>query len=272
MLNLVRADFYKLFRSKAFYICAAISVALVVVIILAANLSYIAATDAISKAPTDDSSIQALSAFADMKPTGIWSIKQCFDFVSLFIGIFSSIFITLEFSSGTMKNIASRGFSRYKIFLSKFFVCSFVCFAFIILNLAAGMITGTALQGFGETTNHFLADFSRLFGLQLMVHIAITAIFVMVAFLIRQNGGTIAVNMCIIMVSGTILKLIDLLVDKISGKDFDINKYWIFEFRNLFSQLDIAQDDITRGIIVALSFLFGAIIIGTFAFSKTDIK
>jgi len=150
--SLLRADFYKLKRSKSFWICSLVGVAFAVLMVIGTNASInrLMAAD-----PTSPgyATAQAMHAAA----SAVWAIPSFLsqNFIVLLAGIFASVFITAEFGNGTIKNTVSRGSERVTVLLSKFVtsgVASLFIFAVSILTL---VVAGSIAWGFdpqGSTT------------------------------------------------------------------------------------------------------------------------
>ena len=117
----------------------------------------------------------------------------------IFIAIVVSIFAASEFGFGTIKNIASRGFSRISIYFSKLIVSCFIALMIQLVYSIAYTSTATILWGFGEVSASYWPETLKIVGLEFLLTFAYTAVFVMVAMLIRQSGGAIAINLCITM-------------------------------------------------------------------------
>ena len=180
MSGLLKSDFYKLSKMKSFPICLLIALALAVGSIF--MLDY---TAQFVDMGTYNASNTMLSTFAgDSK---------------IFIAIVVSIFAASEFGFGTIKNIASRGFSRTGIYFSKLIGACVI--ALVIQLVYSVAYTGTAaiMWGFGEVSASFWPETLKIIGLEILLTLAYTSVFVMVSMLIRQSGAAIAINLCITM-------------------------------------------------------------------------
>ena len=180
MSGLLKSDFYKLSKMKSFPICLLIALALAVGSIF--MLDY---TAQFVDMGTYNASNTMLSTFAgDSK---------------IFIAIVVSIFAASEFGFGTIKNIASRGFSRIGIYFSKLIGACVI--ALVIQLVYSVAYTGTAaiMWGFGEVSASFWPETLKIIGLEILLTLAYTSVFVMVSMLIRQSGAAIAINLCITM-------------------------------------------------------------------------
>ncbi len=259
MINLLRSDFYKLFRTKAFYICGVLAAAFAVlgVILLSSAFKFELGIDA------------SLLGY-----DGLYALITGTGQAGLFITIMVSMFIPQEFSFGTMKNIASRGISRTNIYLSKIIIGVFISIAYALLCASVCFTVGSIMWGTGELTRAVYLDISRMIGLFLLAEIAMQCIFIMVGFFVRQTGGTVATNLAIIIaVPALIAQFVDFAVRQwLKVENFSFNKYWPETYISRYLSLNIAQSDINTGTIVCVSFIVVSIAIGIFFFHKRDIK
>ncbi len=258
MSKLIKADLYRLFRTKSYYICTGILLVMSILSLLIMKGTEIFLGEVV---------------FSLLELTGISygaSAVAGGDIV-IFTAIFISVFITQEFVFGTMKNVVSKGFSRVKIYLSKL-ITMIVATAimlialFIVSTVAATIATGEL----GEITGTFVLEFLRMFAIELLLYSALSSVFVMIAMIVRSNGATIAINIIgVIMFSSLIYELVSLLFKrKYNFYDYsllnNINTYYI--------NMSPAFEDIIRSIIVGVAFLTVSTLIGVLVFRKTDVK
>lgn len=304
MINLVRADIYRLFKTKSLYICTLASVAFIIFSLFTYQLMYNFLDSALSEQDTTQSQSNTLNEemqdedteniqidetlqntdtedvqkdnVSDGKIlpelTGIYMLEDSFTNIPIFLGIFLAMFITAEFSNGTIKNIVSRGFSRSQIYLSKFIAAIITNLFLIVITSASALIAGTIMWKFGTTYDNFILDVLRMFFLEVLVNIAVSSIFVMVAFLVRRNGPAVSINLGIWALSSVVLNLINLLFEKVFKTDFKITKYWALDCVSELHHLSLEQSVINRGILVSLGTIIVTGAIGMYTFSKRDIN
>lgn len=255
MLNLIKADFYKLFRMKSFYICGLLGAALSLLGISATNLQL------------EGLPIELLGY------SGITALIQGLSSAALFYIIFISLFVPSEFSFGTIKNMISSGQSRVSIYLSKLVIGVFTVISYSLVSGVASWILGNIFWGGGDISRDDYLKILRMFGLFIFAEVAMQCIFIMVGFLLRRSGSTVAINLLITMLNGVVFGTINFLAYKwFKVEQFESSKYWPSTYSNIFLSLNISQEDIITGLIVcAISILiFSFIGIGTFL--RRDIK
>lgn len=139
MSGLLKSDFYKLSKMKSFPICLLIVVALTVGSVFIQDYS----AQFLGEGIVYNGSNQLLSTFAG----------DC----KIFIAIVVSIFAASEFGFGTIKNIASRGFSRISIYFSKLIVSCFIALMIQLVYSIAYTSTATILMGVWRSIRQLLA-------------------------------------------------------------------------------------------------------------------
>lgn len=263
MLRLLQSDFYRLFKSKAFYICN-----LVAVVLLAGGVFL---NDWASRimAENPQSTSMPLSTIKNGISYGITTFSD--GQVHLFISIFVAIFVTAEFVHGTMKNVVSKGFPKYQIYISKIitmvaatFIMMFTIFIFV--TIAATIVSGK----FGVITGGFLVQILGMIGVELLLHAALTALFVMVAMTIRNGAAVIAIN---IIGVNSILPMTFQLIDYLFKNKTQFSFYTLqYNIVTYYQNLTPPAESIIRAIIVSVVYFSVATAIGIYAFKNTDVK
>lgn len=251
MLNLLRADFYKLKRSKSFFICLLMSVLLVAYIII------------------DFSSSAHIKE--QLSPSTFHWIYMLFNekaFLPYFIPLFQAIFITMlitnEYSTGTVKDSVSLGFSRIKIYISKLITVSVGSILMMIVAILTTAITSIFVFGiYGYFSMYDLLLIARMFLIQVLLYTAYGSLFLMIAFLIKNIGGTMVFSIFFSLMIGSLGSVVG---DGYLGR--------ILLLMN-FSPTAVPHPqvlDISIAIAVALSYLIFCTGVGGLTFNKQDIK
>ncbi|MBH1940663.1 ABC transporter permease [Mobilitalea sibirica] len=256
MLRLLRSDFYRLFRSKSLYICA-----------LVAGLLMIGSAYMVKWGSRVSEEI--VFSYKDGLSYGLMAFNG--GDVHLFMAIFISIFVTAEFTYGTMKNTVSKGFSKIMIYLSKFITACVASYFLILVMFVAGLVSGTLITGeVGSFTGSFALHALRMVGIELLLHAALSSILVMVAMIIRNGGGTMAVNIIAIVTVGPVIyQLLELFFDH----RIEFTKYSLRNNVMLYNAIMAPpMEDILRSILVGICFLVVTLAIGILAFKNSDVK
>jgi ABC-2 type transport system permease protein len=261
MLNLLKSDFYKLKQSKAFWILMAVAVVFSVIGIVAMNLTPSLATNSAVPSATQDQLASMLSY-----NTGVGALVQGVAPIAMLMAIFVAIFLTAEFTHGTMKNTLSKGSVRIKVYFSKLITCGFVCLVMLLVSWIIVLIIGTILWGFNPQGIGAWTVIAYLL-LILLLTLAYTAVFTFVAMSIRSNGGTVAINVIVSVMMSTLLGL----VDRIIGHNVDLTKYWLDGPISSLSYTS-TSGDVVQAIVVAAVWGVVAIVVGIVLFQKRDVK
>lgn len=256
MINLLRADFYKLIRRKSFYICALLGM-------LLSGLSIWSLNQSFSGMPASLFGYNASTALSYGITGG-----------SLFCLIFVSMFVSGEFSFGTMKNIISSGQSRINIYLSKMIMTLMIITVYTVLCGIVAFAVGGIFWGFEGISRDDYLSILRMIGLVISVELAMNSLYIMVSFLVRGTGGTISINVLMRMIfRDFVLPIINAGVYKFfKNSEFDAAKYWPDTYMSPFLSLTVETKDITMGLTVCLVAILISSAIGIFTFVKRDIK
>lgn len=208
MLNLVRMDFYRLIRSKSFYICLAF---LLVTIYLCYGIIYLVDTpEGQQLAPKIGMS--ALVETTDGEEAG--SVLEGVDFITMLrqscmdggayhltFGIMVAIFICIDFQSGFIKNIMSMHRKRWKYVISKLLVIGIADFSYLIICCTFAVMMNLMF--------HNLVPFGRgqdvLFYLSWvwLITMAFAALIIMLCVITKNMA--MGVTMAVLLGSGLIL-------------------------------------------------------------------
>jgi ABC-type transport system involved in multi-copper enzyme maturation permease subunit len=208
--------------------------------------------------------------FAAMSLSGVemMGLSLGMNLFPVVLAVFVSLFVSVEFQSGAMKNYISKGVNRLRMYLSKLTVCGLASLAMFAVYILSACITGTVLWGFDP---HTIATISNVLTLILgegLLMLAFTSVFVVFSMFLRGNGSAIATNISILILVPYLLAILDFL----SGESITLSNYWINEHVGALATLTPAGGAVLQGIIVALCYLAGGTIVGSALFKEKDIK
>jgi len=266
MLNILKSDFYKLKKNKAFWICTILCVVFAVFMVTAMQVGM---NRALANPYSGDPEMIQMAEMAE-NISGVSALQQFLPmgFNIIFIGVFIAIFVSSEFGYGTMKNTLSRGAERTKVFFSKFIVCSCAALVMLLAFIGAMLTAGSIAWGFDPNG---VATFSNMFGmiaLQSLLILAYTALFVFISMALRGTGGAIATNIICVTMASTLLGAVSMLF---SGA-VDLSDYWLEWSLSKFAVLSPPSGDVIQGIFIALGWGVASIAVGTTLFKKIDVK
>lgn len=240
MKQLLRFEFRKLFRSKAFYVCFAISVAF----ILITALTMKALEPELKKL---DENYQSVCS-------GLTMLKDVFSNgqIAILGGIMISILVCEDFTSDTLKNVYARGYTRQQVFYAKVVSTLSAYFSVIFADMLLSVLFGTFMfDGFGTAGSNYVGAF---FG-TLFLALAYFAIFFTISYLCRKLA--LAITLCIVGPIGMslILALGDNLVSKLG--DFKFSDYWLDGRLKQMAQIDVGGGQIAGAIIISVIVIAG---------------
>ena len=250
MLNLLRSDFYRLFRSKSYYICMFVTALLVVLGIIVASLT--SRIDSTINVSLPNGLEYGLSAFTGNIP--------------MMLGIIIGIFVAAEFTHGTMKNVVSKGFSKTKIYLSKYITMLAAAYIYLLFIWVIATIGATIISGeFGAFNGKYIAAI----GIELLLYAGLIALLLLVAMVVKNLGGVIAINIIyILLVDQLFFSLLQLIVKN----KIEFTKYSLLNNILFYSNNTAVGSDYLRSAIIAVAVFVVATAIGIFAFKKSDVK
>jgi ABC-2 type transport system permease protein len=262
MRNIIKSDFYKLIKSKAFWVCNIICVGF-------AALSVGAYQSVINNALGDPNHSEHAN-MVKMAPlvSGAWTLEffvsMAFQFI--IVGIFISTFLSPEFGAGTMKNVLSRGANRVKVFMSKFLVCSFASVIMALLYTLAVLLAGTIIWGFDPNGIFTLSGYINALVLQSLLAIAFAALYTFISMTIRSYGLAMATSIMSIIMGGKIVGA----SGSIAGVD-KLDHFWLEWGVSSIATFTPAASDVMQVIFVALGWGVASIIAGSVLFKKRDV-
>lgn len=259
MSRLLKSDFYRLFRSKSFYICGFISVFLFLLNLTIAYLTnkMLADNNEINSFLAKDGISYGLGAFGNGN-------------LQMILGIITAIFITSEFTHGTMKNVVSKGFSRIQIYFSKLITMIFAVYIMIFATFVTGMIGAIIVTGkVGDFSADNMIHMTKIIGVELILNMALASFLVFIAMVIRNLGGAIAINILGVM---SFLPLIFYLLE-IAVKN-KVKFSYVELLNNIAAYLPLGTipDNYLRSVIVAIVYFGVTTALGLLAFTKSDVK
>lgn len=281
MLHLLKSDFYKLKKARYFWVCLIINVALAAATVFILDFTYkiaggqmAAQLEQQSQAFAENgvnitttggpASYDALSASGQLP--GFFGGNT-----TLLLAVLISLFVGSEFNNGTIKNIASRNYSRSKVYLSKLIAGICTGIIFTLIYAAVSTAAASALWGFGDVPAGFWPELIKGAGIELLLVSAFVSIFVMFAMLIRQNGGSLAANICFLEFISLAVMLGELIIKKLFDKTVALSNY-LLDTNMAAVAADLTRTVAVRASVVGICFLLGAAFIGMLHFQKRDIK
>ena len=240
MFNLLKADFYKLLKSRTFLFT--------ILACLGIGLIHMLLPDG----PADMMGVNSGIGALEMLGTNFH--------IQIFVA-FITIFVTVEFHLGTIKNSISRGTGRIQIYLSKFLVSSTATVALLVVYTLIHIILGAIRWVFNPSDIITLPDAINFIALHALFVIAYTAFFMLIAIAFRSLAGALVTSYLYAIVITILLPAEGSLVRY--ELHWNVRNYGVFEpiYSNQW-----------HGIIVALVWIAISLVAGLMIFKKQDIK
>ena len=281
MFNLIRSDIFKLRKAKYFWILLFINILLAVGTVCLLDFTYKLAGDSIEaqlsqeQAALDDA---GMNVSVEGIPTGHDQLSASSQMLTFFAGnttllmaVLISLFVGSEFNNGTVKIIASRNYSRLKIYLSKLFVGILASVLFTLVFVLAASMTATALWGFGDVSGSYASQLLLKGALELLLGASYVSLFVMFSFLIRQSGGSLAANICFLEFTSLVVTLGEMLIHHFLGRTVTLSDYLPDMCMTALTQ-NPDRNTLLRAALVGVCFLLVPTLVGAANFRKRDIK
>lgn len=254
MLNLIRADVYKLLKSTSFRVCG------VLFLLLSGSENYLYHL------------VEKLGGGMGGQTTVISRIQSADTSFLILLSIVVSLFIGSEYTYGTIKNLASKQYERSKIFASKWFVSIVLATAYFVLSLLIIGITAAFYWKTGDVSGSVAGETAAYLFTKYILVLSITSLYVMAAFLIRKTQFVLPVTIIGMDVIGTVALYGDMGLTKLLGHPVELAKYWPGNTLSALIQSGVKNADLMTGILTGVVFLAAAAVIGVIHFKAVDIK
>ena len=255
MLNMAKADLYRLIRSKGTYIC------LVVIAVMYAAALF-SDSFAIIGTGYDPSRYFDDSFQKDLRMVGC---NSNYYFLLLFP---VSILLLSDFGSSTLKNTLSSVTTKTKYYVFKFLAVQCVSIVYFLFGNTAYYVVRRLIYGSGKATA--AADYFSVVLWQLPTYIATASIFVMLAFVIRK---TAVFNTLIILVPSVYTVTIGTLLEIKKTRGF-AEKYLVdYDFTNIYQYIAASRSTSFHMEVAVISFIIAAaaFIGGVYLFNRSEI-
>lgn len=251
MLDLLKSDAFKIWKSRNFRVAFLFSAALGAFVVA---LLQSGATEAEEVAGRG-----AGEMLAEVLVTGIHLAVAA---------IFVGTFITADFQHGTIKNALSRGATRVNTYGSKVLAASTGALALFAVYVIAFQLTGTILWGFDPNGVGVVGGLLAMVGLHALLVVAYTTVFAFIAMSLRSTVGAVVTNAAVLALTAPLLGA----VSDFFSESFSLSDYWIgWAVANL-ATITPARADVIHGVLVALVWGIATTAAGTALFTRTDVE
>ncbi len=261
MINILKVDLYKMFKTKSFYVIG------IILITFSALNAYMYARITLDANEKIGISLDSFNFFT--------VFMQIISSLVIYMTLFVVLFMVSEFSNGTIKNIATKGYLRESIYFSKLIAGIISTLIYIsVVTLAIYLPYIFVLRG--HITNEFEMPkyFVNSLFIILLHFLAYISIGLMIASLVRKSGISIVCLFAFLALIPLLLDILDKLLGYVVETEFRMSNYFIstnLKYALSYTDLSIPDKDIVRVILVPICFFVASVAIGVTAFKKRDI-
>lgn len=271
MLNMIKMDLYRMFRTKSLYI---IWIVLAVAVMFTTSMSRLDYQYINEEAEKQEAGVTAEPeetemvnvGMAVMLPTQPGEKVTVFDqifanlqakFVAIFMVIFAVLFSSADLTSGYIKNIGGQVKNRSKLIVSR----AAALLVFTVLSMILHLILQTAAQqiyyGYVEWGN--VGAMLKYLGVQTVLYYALVLICMAITVIINSNVFSITISICLCMNMMMILYGgVDQFVHKMGAEKFQMLKYTVTGRIALLPMVPGTKDCLTA---IGIAAVFGLVVI-----------
>lgn len=279
MLNIIKADLYRIFKGKAIY------VAIIIILVLASvscfsmspghigiNTSFeeqplVQDEELLNKVYETDSILETRKL---MKEYGAYPLDKAqlganANLYYIFIIIVVTVLVT-DLSNSTAKNTLSSAISRKKYYLSKLITCIGLGTFLVLINNYGSYLINLIMNG--REFSAGLLEITKLTILQLPCFYGIISLLVCIGFCFRKTGTFNSITIPLIIVVQLILTGISTLFH------LDTTNILNYEFQYIIGNLiaNPSNTYILQTLVLAIFYIIVFNVIGYRVFRKTEIK
>ncbi|MDR1147191.1 MAG: ABC transporter permease [Spirochaetaceae bacterium] len=197
---------------------------------------------------------------------GAHALSTISNVYSMVIIVFCGLFISTEFTQGTIRNAVCAGVSRAKMYISKLAACAAMLALCMFVSLVS-LVTGfTVLYGFGDGAG-FFRDTAMMFAMQFLYHLTYAGIGCLLSFLIPNIAFAVAAGMVIVIFEGVLVEICTAF-DALHGIAPLIPQYYVTRLNDNPGNFGF----LVSGALVSIVFVLITAVIGCMAFRRQDIK
>ena len=281
MLNLIKMDLYRMFRTKSLYvICIVLAAALLFTTILCkTDYEILNEADAVQQEQVAELTTENINVGMIVTlPTEPGEKVTVFDiffgnsqgkFYALFLVIFVVLFSTADISSGYIKNIGGQVQSIGALAISRAIALA----VFTIMTLAGVFVFQAVANGiiFGYLEWGDARAILLYFATEVVLHYALVLICMTIAVTLKNNVISMVIAVCLTMNVMTIVYgLVNNAIQKMGIQNFQIYEYTITGKLSLLP-MNPGGKECLAAFGVALAFIVATIVAGSVVFQKRDI-
>lgn len=278
MLNMIRMELYRMFKTKSLY---------VIWLVLAAGILFTTGLSADEMKTYTMEEKQEMYEYATgqresenvnlgmdvtvpTKPGDTVSVFDLFyanikgKFLALFMVIFAVLYSTADMTSGFVKNIAGQVRDRRGLVFAK--GVSLFVYTVLTMLIFTGIQTISNALFFDELVFGPVKEFLQYAGIQTLLHFAFLMIVMCIAIVLRNNVISMMLSVCLCMnVLVIFYSFLDNLIAKAHIKNFHVLEYTVT------GNISFLETNVTAKMAVSIAFIIVMIEVCSTVFKKRDI-
>ena len=281
MLNIIKMDLYRMFKTKSMYVIWIVLAAILLITTSLCKTDYELLTekDAMKQEqvtePTVDNINVGMMVTLPTEPGEKVTVFDIFfansqgKFYALFLVIFAVLFSTADISSGYIKNIGGQVGNRGSLIFSRSIALS----VFSVLTMTGAFLFQAAANCivFGELEWGNTKAILSYFVAELALHYALVLICMAIAIILKNNVISMVIAVCLTMNVMTIVYgVVNSVIQKIGIQNFQIYKYTITGKLSLLP-MNPSGNECLAAFGVAIVFIVMMISVSSVVFQKRDI-
>lgn len=283
MLNMIRMELYRMFKTKSLY---------VIWLVLAAGILFTTGLSAdemktytmeekqemyeyaIGQQKSDTVNL-GMDVTVPTKPGDTVSVFDLFygnikgKFLALFMVIFAVLYSTADMTSGFVKNIAGQVRDRRGLVFAK--GVSLFVYTVLTMLIFTGIQTISNALFFDELVFGPVKEFLQYAGIQTLLHFALLIIVMCIAIVLRNNVISMMLSVCLCMnVLVIFYSFLDNLIAKAHIKNFHVLEYTVTGNIS-FLETNVTAKMAVTALAVSIAFVIVMIEVCSTVFKKRDI-
>lgn len=283
MLNMIRMELYRMFKTKSLY---------VIWLVLAAGILFTTGLSAdemktytmeekqeMYEYATGQRESETVNLGMDVtvptKPGDTVSVFDLFygnikgKFLALFMVIFAVLYSTADMTSGFVKNIAGQVRDRRRLVFAK--GVSLFVYTVLTMLIFTGIQTVSNALFFDEFVFGPVKEFLQYAGIQTLLHFALLIIVMCIAIVLRNNVISMMLSVCLCMnVLVIFYSFLDNLIAKAHIKNFHVLEYTVTGNIS-FLETNVTAKMAVTALAVSIAFIIVMIEVCSTVFKKRDI-
>ena len=267
MMNIIRADIYRILRGKAIYITFAVLLAFNIIVIATAQPGGFAIDVGSEQQP-----------FSNNDPEnfifdGLHIVNVLYNGADNLAYILIPLFILVAapmFSHGTVKNYLAGGTSRTKLYFMKLALSSALSFLMVLFYMSSGILIATILRGYGGAPpDGYWLDFIKICSGQFFMILALNCVGTFLVFTTKRTAIVNGAYLAFCIIPTTIVMLL-LTVNPDFGKLYDFD---LLGNISKFGYMEVMETaDFIKAFATGAFYIIASTLAGILLFKRAEIK